>query len=1381
MNKKQKILMVIGLFLIYNLKLYAVFTDEYGNAYSDIMYTPSRIYSPKVAPGATIYYALHIDELAPTGDVKGHAYSYAGTTNGSGKVESTNKVDYQGGYSCVVNWTGSAAWAWATISSDWWDWKDLASTSYTAMGFNPNTDYLDFWMMVEGNYAITGGVQLQIINNTGTGKTDPTLKGSRGNSFNLPTSWPPTVGSGYCVESNQSYFGTWYRFQIPLSAFTGTVWDRDPLTAQDWESGIGFLQLGNLSALTGSVTFYFDNMVITRGQAARRDFDGDGILDSDDPDDDNDGISDTQDPRQFGEALDTDNDGIPDDIDVDDDNDLFTDWEETNGRNIITGETFTPTDPLDPNSRPPFNYYVTDTVQKSTYAPFNNPAMILTISIDDGDTPAGMENFYNEVIKYFYDRGYKVPVTYFFNSKNEQSKEILQEYYDIGCEIANHTHSHGIGNPFGVNIDDGHYLRKLNYEQQLTTEIYKCNQWLIQNINGLQKIYGFRAPFLSFNNDTMAALERLHFEYDASGNFWESPTTAGMWPFVMNPDPGGTVTYGWVVTPRRLWQIPVQTIDPNSYYPNMPGVLGEVFLAMNFDTTYSPGTGQVTFRYKTAEEIKNNQKSNFVALYNKPGRNRAPYHIHVHDKQLSPSPPEGYEYVVQGLKDFLIDILITNRANFPDVYVLTYHQLIEYTRGGKSIEEIVAKGPDQAGGVDRWAPAPPRNVSLSAKENPNRIEITWQDPIPKDSDFKCVRIYRSQREYELGSMIADNITGYNYTDTNIIAGITYYYTLRSVDLSGNESINTLQYSAFLAGTPPSTPPQLEIISPSNGQTYSGVLEIKCNVTDDVGITKIVYVIVNTTYTFTDQLSSPSQSYVSTWNLDTRLLANGEYTLNVTAYDTDGLTDSKQVTFNVFNVSGDTPPSVTIVSPANNATVSGTITISANVTDDNGIDKVEIIIDSLVRYTTSYSYPLPTNVNVSWQWDTTTVSNGVRSIVVKATDSMGQSGSATVSVNVYNEGGGTNNPPTVTIVQPSNNSTVYGNVVVGVNVEDDGVITKVEFYINNELKYTDTSEPYRWTWDTTSVQDGTYTIKVVATDNDGLTGEASVRVTVSNTSNNLPVIEFISPTNNEIISKDIVDIIVEITDDKGVYSAELYIDGNIQSGMRKEVNFYIWSWNTVAVSTGVHVLKVVAVDTDGARSEQQINVKVVRVSGNNPPSVVINSPTNNSTVSATITIIASASDTDGSITKVEFYVNQEKIYTDNTAPYEAIWDTTKYPDGEYVIRVVAFDNDNQTASSYIYVVVNNFGGMEKFRLKDKITLMPDADKNNIIDFTESGDREVVKVTIYSNKGEIVKVIEEGNFKWRGEDNNGKKVPAGVYIYQLEEKGGKIKIGTILVVR
>jgi hypothetical protein len=86
------------------------------------------------------------------------------------------------------------------------------------------------------------------------------------------------------------------------------------------------------------------------------------------------------------------------------------------------------------------------------------------------------------------------------------------------------------------------------------------------------------------------------------------------------------------------------------------------------------------------------------------------------------------------------------------------------------------------------------------------------------------------------------------------------------------------------------------------------------------------------------------------------------------------------------------PTVTISSPANHATVSGTVTIQASATDDTKVKTVEIYIDGR-RAITRHALP----VTRKWNASARSVRPGTHTITVKAYDDQGNVGARTVTV------------------------------------------------------------------------------------------------------------------------------------------------------------------------------------------------------------------------------------------------------------------------------------------------------------------------------------------------------------------------------------------------
>lgn len=131
-------------------------------------------------------------------------------------------------------------------------------------------------------------------------------------------------------------------------------------------------------------------------------------------------------------------------------------------------------------------------------------------------------------------------------------------------------------------------------------------------------------------------------------------------------------------------------------------------------------------------------------------------------------------------------------------------------------------------------------------------------------------------------------------------------------------------------------------------------------------------------------------------------------------------------------------------------------------------------------------------------------------------------------------------------------------------------------------------------------------------------------------------------------------------------------------------FQTVSVNTSALTTGQKVMRIV-MDADG------FNLNSVTFSPasptNNAPTVAITSPSGGSmfTEGGTITINANATDSDGAVTKVEFYNGTTLLGTDITSPYTL---THTAASGAYSLTAKATDDKGATTTSTtISVIVN----------------------------------------------------------------------------------------------
>ena len=91
----------------------------------------------------------------------------------------------------------------------------------------------------------------------------------------------------------------------------------------------------------------------------------------------------------------------------------------------------------------------------------------------------------------------------------------------------------------------------------------------------------------------------------------------------------------------------------------------------------------------------------------------------------------------------------------------------------------------------------------------------------------------------------------------------------------------------------------------------------------------------------------------------------------------------------------TPPVVTITSPTNGATVSGTVSVNADVSDDSGVARVRFLVDGTVA-STVYAWPF------HFDWNTVGLAaNSSHTIKVEAIDESQNQGTAEITVTVQN--------------------------------------------------------------------------------------------------------------------------------------------------------------------------------------------------------------------------------------------------------------------------------------------------------------------------------------------------------------------------------------------
>ncbi len=187
----------------------------------------------------------------------------------------------------------------------------------------------------------------------------------------------------------------------------------------------------------------------------------------------------------------------------------------------------------------------------------------------------------------------------------------------------------------------------------------------------------------------------------------------------------------------------------------------------------------------------------------------------------------------------------------------------------------------------------------------------------------------------------------------------------------------------------------------------------------------------------------------------------------------------------------TPPVIADFAPANGASVSSTVALTATVTDTVAMQRVEFLINGAVIATATTSPYVGS-------WDSKSVANGSVTYAVQAFDAAGNkavaAGHQLTVANIPTD----NSPPVISSFVPVNGTTVSGTVALTAVATDNVAVQRVEFLINTVVIATDTSSPYAGSWNSKVASNGPVTYAVRAFDTAGnSTIITAVNLTVNN--------------------------------------------------------------------------------------------------------------------------------------------------------------------------------------------------------------------------------------------------------------------------------------------
>lgn len=336
-------------------------------------------------------------------------------------------------------------------------------------------------------------------------------------------------------------------------------------------------------------------------------------------------------------------------------------------------------------------------------------------------------------------------------------------------------------------------------------------------------------------------------------------------------------------------------------------------------------------------------------------------------------------------------------------------------------------------------------------------------------------------------------------------------------------------------------------------------------------------------------------------------------------------------------------------------------------------------------------------------------------------------------------------PIVEIMSHGDYTTVDdGITTLTASATDDYGIQRVEFYIDDILRYIDCSEPFSYDWDASYFEHGLHTISVRAVDTSGQHTIDKVSLIV-NKLNPGQIIYGDSLRSGWSISSSVeLNLNHSSTVHTGMYAISYNCseawhgvvfesDTPIHSDDYRSINFYVlgsvggeklyvqvhctngnrygnrvnehhiqggkilsseWGLVTVkldelGVPRGQQIKKLEIANPQGTAlvyiDDIQLTPPVV---SDNPPTAAMNRPVDGATIAGFERVLVNAEDDNG-IEKVEFYIDGELRFTDDTGPlYRFDWDTSNDPNGQYKLAVLAYDTIGQNALDEITVDVNH---------------------------------------------------------------------------------------------
>lgn len=293
----------------------------------------------------------------------------------------------------------------------------------------------------------------------------------------------------------------------------------------------------------------------------------------------------------------------------------------------------------------------------------------------------------------------------------------------------------------------------------------------------------------------------------------------------------------------------------------------------------------------------------------------------------------------------------------------------------------------------------------------------------------------------------------------------------------------------------------------------------------------------------------------------------------------------------------------------------------------------------------------------------------------------------------------NIPPVCIILNPENNAVyqIGDSIEIDVEASDpDGtkryrgaMDMEIRLFLDGKGMASTREFPYKMYLKTGGLVPGTYTIKVVAIDIEGLEGSDEKQIVIETT---VPVVETIDPAEIKLFSAYVGGTLLssggQSVTETGIYWGTS--PGTEAEGSKLILNPLKGQFSTTLSGLPPDdTIYYRAFATNQNGESLGMEKSFVTLGKNMVPTCTILSPDNNAVIGKgeTVTIRVDASDPDGNNIELKLLVNHKGISSTRTYPYIFYWSTEGYETGFHEIQVVAIDDQGLSSGDMKQVVID----------------------------------------------------------------------------------------------